>query len=55
LAGFSVDRVGTDWGPAILKNRRLSRIALRLALRVLGAIPPLRYQFVFVLTKPAVK
>ena len=52
-AGLEVLRVGTDWGPAILKNRHVSRIALRLALRVVSVIPPLRYQFVLVLRKPA--
>jgi SAM-dependent methyltransferase len=51
-AGFVVVRVATDWGPALLKNRRPLRLALRLALRVLSVIPPLRYQFVFVLRKP---
>jgi SAM-dependent methyltransferase len=54
-AGFVVERVATDWGPAILKNRKPVRIALRLALRALSAIPPLRYQFVFVLRKPPIK
>lgn len=52
VAGFDVERVGTDWGPAIFKNRRPLRIALRLALRVLSVVPPLRYQFVLVLRKP---
>lgn len=51
-AGLRVVRVGTDWGPAILKTRKVSRIALRLALRVLSLIPPLRYQFILVLEKP---
>ncbi len=51
-AGLRVLRVGTDWGPEIFKNRKVARIALRLALRVLSAIPPLRYQFVLVLQKP---
>lgn len=51
-AGLRVMRVGTDWGPEILKNRRPSRIALRIALRLLSLIPPLRYQFVLVLEKP---
>lgn len=51
-AGFRILRVGTDRGPDIFKNRRVGRIALRLTLRVLSLIPPLRYQFVFVLQKP---
>lgn len=51
-AGLRVVRVGTDWGPAILKTRQLSRIALRMALRVLSLLPPLRYQFIMVLEKP---
>ena len=54
-AGLRVLRVGTDWGPDIFKNRKLARIALRLTLRVLSVIPPLRYQFVFVLQKPAAR
>jgi SAM-dependent methyltransferase len=51
-AGFVVDAVGTDSGPAILKNRRPVRILLRVTLRILSLIPPLRYQFVFVLRRP---
>jgi len=51
-SGLRVLRVGADRGPAILKNRRPARIALRLGLRLLGTIPPLRYQFIFVLQKP---
>ena len=50
--GFVVDRVATDWGPALLKNRRPLRLLLRIALRLLSVIPPLRYQFVFVLRRP---
>ncbi len=52
-AGLQVIRFGTDYGPAILKNRKLLRIALRLALRVISLIPPLRYQLIMVMTKPA--
>jgi len=51
-AGFEVVRVGTDAGPAIFKNYRPGRILLRLLLRVLSLVPPLRYQFVFVLRRP---
>ncbi|HUL02687.1 MAG TPA: class I SAM-dependent methyltransferase [Gemmatimonadales bacterium] len=51
-AGFEIEGVGTDSGPAILKNRRPTRILIRLALRVASLIPPLRYQFVFVLRRP---
>jgi SAM-dependent methyltransferase len=51
-AGFVVERVATDWGPALFKNRRPLRLMLRLALRALSVIPALRYQFVFVLRKP---
>jgi len=51
-AGFDVVRVGTDAGPAILKNYRPARILLRLVLRLASLVPPLRYQFVFVLRKP---
>jgi SAM-dependent methyltransferase len=51
-AGLDVVRVGADTGPALFKNRRPLRIALRLALRVVGTLPPLRYQFIFVMRKP---
>jgi SAM-dependent methyltransferase len=51
-AGFEVVRVGTDAGPAIFKNYRPLRILLRLLLRLISLLPPLRYQFVFVLRKP---
>ena len=50
-AGFRVVSVGTDAGPSIFKNRRPLRIALRLLVRLLSFIPPLRYQFIFVLRK----
>ncbi len=51
-SGLEVVRVGADRGPAIFKNRRPARIALRLGLRLLGAVPALRYQFILVLRKP---
>lgn len=51
-AGLAVRRIGTDSGPAILKNRDPLRIALRLGLRLLSLVPPLRYQFILVLQKP---
>jgi SAM-dependent methyltransferase len=51
-AGLEVLRVRADPGPAILKNRRPGRIALRLGLRALGLVPALRYQFIFVMRKP---
>jgi SAM-dependent methyltransferase len=50
--GLRVVRVRADPGPALFKNRRPARIALRIALRMLGAIPALRYQFIFVMRKP---
>jgi SAM-dependent methyltransferase len=50
-AGFGVLNVGTDYGPAILKNRRPLKILLRIVVRLLSLIPPLRYQFIFVLRK----
>lgn len=50
-AGFRVTAVGTDSGPAIFKNRKPLRILLRLLVRLLSFLPPLRYQFVFVLQK----
>ena len=49
--GFEILRVGTDYGPSILKNRRPIKILLRIIVRLLSFIPPLRYQFVFVLRK----
>jgi ubiquinone/menaquinone biosynthesis C-methylase UbiE len=50
-AGLKVIRVGGDPGPAIFKNRRPLRVALRLALRAIGTVPPLRYQFIFLMRK----
>lgn len=50
-AGFDVLRVASDHGPAILKNRRPLRIAMRVALHVLSRLPRLRYQHVLVLRK----
>jgi SAM-dependent methyltransferase len=50
-AGLDVVRVAGDPGPAILKNRRPLRIAMRLALRAIGSLPPLRYQFIFLVRK----
>ncbi len=51
-AGFDVIDVRTDSGPALFKNYRPGRIVLRLLLRLVSLIPPLRYQFVFVLRRP---
>jgi SAM-dependent methyltransferase len=50
-AGLDVLRVGGDPGPAILKNRRPVRLAMRIALRAIGSLPPLRYQFIFLIRK----
>jgi SAM-dependent methyltransferase len=50
-AGLEVVRVGGDPGPAIFKNRRPLRLAMRLALRGIGLLPPLRYQFIFLVRK----
>lgn len=50
-AGFRVTAVGTDSGPSIFKNRKPLRILLRLIVRLVSFVPPLRYQFVFVLEK----
>ena len=50
-SGLRVVKVVTDAGPAVFKNWRPARILLRVALRVLSLIPPLRYQFVFVVRK----
>ncbi len=51
-AGLQVIRVRADPGPAIFKNLRPVRILLRVALRVIGLVPALRYQFIFLLRKP---
>jgi SAM-dependent methyltransferase len=53
-SGLEVIRVRSDPGPAIFKNLRPIRLALRLGLRVMGALPGLSYQFIFVLRKPSV-
>jgi SAM-dependent methyltransferase len=50
-AGLEIVDVGTDYGPSILKNRKPLRILLRLLVRLVSFLPPLRYQFVFVLEK----
>jgi ubiquinone/menaquinone biosynthesis C-methylase UbiE len=50
-AGLTVVRVDGDPGPAIFKNRRPLRLALRLALRAIGFLPSLRYQFIFLMRK----
>jgi SAM-dependent methyltransferase len=52
-AGLEVVRVDGDPGPAIFKNRRPLRVAMRLALRAIGTLPPLRYQFIFLVRKRA--
>lgn len=52
-AGLRVVRVRGDRGPAIFKNLRPVRLLMRIGLRVIGLIPALRYQFIFVLQKPA--
>jgi hypothetical protein len=46
-----VVRVGTDWGPSILKNRKPLRVVLRVLVRLVSLVPALRYQFVFVVQK----
>lgn len=51
-AGFAIMDVRTDAGPAIFKNYRPGRVLLRLLLRLVSLVPPLRYQFIFVLRKP---
>ncbi len=44
--------MGSDRGPAIFKNWRPVRLLLRIVVRLASLVPPLRYQFVFVLRKP---
>lgn len=51
-SGLQVLRVRGDRGPAIFKNLRPIRLLMRIALRVIGVVPALRYQFIFVLRKP---
>lgn len=45
-AGLTITGIWGDPGPAIGKNRRPVRLALRIGLRAIGAIPWLRYQFI---------
>ena len=51
-AGLRVVHVGTDSGPAILKNLNPLRILMRIALRIVSLFPAIRYQHVFLLEKP---
>jgi SAM-dependent methyltransferase len=51
-SGLQIVTVGSDRGPAIFKNWRPVRLLLRILLRLVSFVPPLRYQFVFVLRKP---
>jgi ubiquinone/menaquinone biosynthesis C-methylase UbiE len=50
-AGLEVVSVGGDTGPAIFKNRRPLRVAMRVALRAIGMLPTLRYQFIFLVRR----
>lgn len=52
-AGLEVVRVTSDHGPAIFKNRRPLRVAMRVLLRVVSHLPGLRYQHVLVVRRPA--
>lgn len=52
-AGLQVVRVDADHGPAIFKNRRPLRVAMRIALRIASHLPGLRYQHVLVMRRPA--
>ena len=52
-AGLEVVRVAGDHGPAIFKNRRPLRVAMRIVLRIVSHIPGLRYQHVLVMRRPA--
>jgi len=48
-AGFVIEKTAADRGPRVLRDRRLSGIARRLAGKSLSLIPGLQYQFAFVL------
>ena len=51
-AGLEVLAVRADFGPKVLRDRRPARVVFRAGAKVLGLIPGLQYQFIF-LIKPA--
>lgn len=48
-AGLQVAATSADRGPAVLRDRRPSRIAFRAGAKVLAFVPGLQYQFAFLL------
>ncbi|HEV2295535.1 MAG TPA: class I SAM-dependent methyltransferase [Tepidisphaeraceae bacterium] len=50
-AGLRIERTGVDWGPPIFGTSNPLRSLKRLAGRMLGLIPFMQYQFVFVLKR----
>jgi ubiquinone/menaquinone biosynthesis C-methylase UbiE len=50
-AGFTLIRTGVDWGPPIRGSRSLKRSIVRSVGKMLGAVPFMPYQFIFVLRK----
>jgi hypothetical protein len=51
-AGLRVTEVHKDFGPPVFKNANLKRSAVRLAGKIISALPYLQYQFVFLIQKP---
>jgi ubiquinone/menaquinone biosynthesis C-methylase UbiE len=51
-AGLTVETTGVDWGPPLRGAGSPARAIKRLAGKVLGLVPFMQYQFVFVLRKP---
>jgi ubiquinone/menaquinone biosynthesis C-methylase UbiE len=50
-AGLRIDGTGVDWGPPILGTKSPLRSLKRLAGRMMGMVPFMQYQFVFVLRR----
>ena len=48
-AGLEIVKTRADFGPKILRDRRPARVLFRAGAKVLGIVPGLQYQFVFVL------
>ena len=52
-AGLEIVKTRADFGPKILRDRRPARVLFRAGAKVLGIIPGLQYQFLFVLRPKA--
>jgi ubiquinone/menaquinone biosynthesis C-methylase UbiE len=50
-AGLEIIKTGVDWGPPIFGTKNLLRSMKRLAGRMMGIVPFMQYQFVFVLRR----